>query len=356
MKPETKKTEQTQSSELKDLSPPPLPLRYKTCNLRVSIHCEGCKKKVKKILTTIEGVYRVDIDVKQNKVTVMGIAAPEILLRKLLKAGKNADLLPEILDPVVNKPVDPKENKSVGVDPKEKKKKKKEEKPEITDAATSSDSGKPESEKSDTAGECGSGDGGKTSDPVKEEKEDVIKKKDSVPVDSPSPLPAETTTPATAAAAAGEKKAEESSGNIGKKKKKKGQKVNTIANNPNGGPVRSQSLPPPITTPEADHDRPFSQNDGQHQILTNNNPPRHDAYPYPPPNYYAPQVMYGVSYNVAQPPLSVDAASYYTPPPPYSYAYMHPGYLPSDQNPYPSRPSDSFELFSDENPNGCSVM
>ncbi|CAH8381965.1 unnamed protein product [Eruca vesicaria subsp. sativa] len=341
MKPETKKTEQKQSPQVKDLTPPSLALPYKTCNLKVSIHCEGCKRKVKKILTSIEGVYRVDIDVKQNNVTVMGIVSPEILLKKLHKAGKNADLLPEIPDPVENKPHDPKENKPV--DPKKKNKKKKEEKPEITDKVASSGSDKPESEKPAGAGECSSGDSSEACVPVKEDK---CKKKDSAPADSPSPSPETAPTE--------EKKAEESSGSVGKKKKKKGQNMSSV-NNPNGGPGRTRSLPSPITTPAAeDHDRLINQPDG-HQMPTNNIAPRQDMYPYPP-SYYAPQVMYGVSYNVAQPPLSVDAASYYSHAPPHSYAYMHPGYLPPDQNPYPSRPSDSFELFSDENPNGCSVM
>lgn len=73
----------------------------------------------------VVGVYRVDIDVKQNNVTVMGIVSPEILLKKLHKSGKNADLLPVIPDPVENKPVDPKENKPVDQKRKIKRRKKK---------------------------------------------------------------------------------------------------------------------------------------------------------------------------------------------------------------------------------------
>lgn len=271
-------------------------------------------------------------------------AKAEILLKKLHKAGKNADLVPEIPDPVENKPHDP----------KKKNKKKKEEKSEITDKVTSPGSDKPESEKPDGAGKCSSGDNSEACVPVKEDKCEILKKKDSAPADSSLPSlvdsPASTESPAPTA----EKKAEESSGSVGKKKKKKGQSMSNV-NNPTGGPARTRSLPSPTTTPASeDHDRSNNQHDG-HQMLTNNITPRQDMYPYPP-NYYAPQIMYGVSYNVAQPPVSVDAASYYSPATPHSYAYMHPGYLPSDQNPYPSRPSDSFELFSDENPNGCSVM
>ncbi|CAH2046857.1 unnamed protein product, partial [Thlaspi arvense] len=334
MKPETKKSEQKQSTEVKDLPPPPVPLAYKTCNLKVSTHCDGCKRKFTSVTLAV-GVYRVDINVKQNKVTVMGIASPEILLKKLHKAGKTAYLLPEIpepVDPKENKPEDPKENKPVV--PKQKNKKKKKEEPEITNVSTSSGTDKPESGKPDGAGECSPGN----------EKKVVLKENDSVPVDSPSPPPVDSPAPTE------EKKAEESGGNVGKKKKTMGKRIN----NSTGGPVRTQSLPPPATTPEAGQDRPFNQNDG-HQILTNNNPPHDDMYPYPP-HYYAPQIMYGVSYNVAQSPPSLNGGSYYSPAPPHSHAYMHPGYLPSDQNLYHPRPSDSFELFSDENPNGCSVM
>ncbi|KAL2941012.1 Heavy metal-associated isoprenylated plant protein 36 [Bienertia sinuspersici] len=40
------------------------PLKYKTWVLKVSIHCEGCKRKVKRILHSIEGVYTIDVDAK----------------------------------------------------------------------------------------------------------------------------------------------------------------------------------------------------------------------------------------------------------------------------------------------------
>ncbi|KAL8530890.1 hypothetical protein ACS0TY_007788 [Phlomoides rotata] len=71
------------------------PLTYKTWILRVSIHCGGCRKKVKKVLQSIEGVYTIDIDSKQHKVTVTGNVDSGILIKKLTKSGKNADLWPE---------------------------------------------------------------------------------------------------------------------------------------------------------------------------------------------------------------------------------------------------------------------
>ncbi|KAK8960284.1 hypothetical protein KSP40_PGU001715 [Platanthera guangdongensis] len=80
------------------MAPPPagtdLP-EIQTVALKVSIHCEGCKKKVKKVLQRVEGVGRIDIDSKQNKVTVTGSANGESLIQKLCKYGKQAEIWPD---------------------------------------------------------------------------------------------------------------------------------------------------------------------------------------------------------------------------------------------------------------------
>ncbi|KAL3644782.1 hypothetical protein CASFOL_009962 [Castilleja foliolosa] len=68
------------------------PLQYKTWALRVSIHCVGCKKKVKKVLQSIEGVYKIEIDSKQHKVIIAGNVEAETLTKKLIKSGKQAEL------------------------------------------------------------------------------------------------------------------------------------------------------------------------------------------------------------------------------------------------------------------------
>ncbi|KAF7837235.1 heavy metal-associated isoprenylated plant protein 33-like [Senna tora] len=60
--------------------------------LKVSIHCEGCKHKVKKVLQKIDGVFTTEIDAEQGKVTVSGIVDPSILIKKLVKSGKRAEL------------------------------------------------------------------------------------------------------------------------------------------------------------------------------------------------------------------------------------------------------------------------
>ncbi|KAF8724574.1 hypothetical protein HU200_020839 [Digitaria exilis] len=60
--------------------------------LRVNIHCDGCKHKVKKLLQKIEGVYSVAIDVDNHKVSVTGDVDAETLIRKLTRGGKHAEL------------------------------------------------------------------------------------------------------------------------------------------------------------------------------------------------------------------------------------------------------------------------
>ncbi|KAK9945634.1 hypothetical protein M0R45_011138 [Rubus argutus] len=69
----------------KPVEEPPGSLKYQTWVLKVSIHCEGCKKKVKKVLQSIEGVYTITIDSQQHKVTVTGNVEAETLLKKLLR-------------------------------------------------------------------------------------------------------------------------------------------------------------------------------------------------------------------------------------------------------------------------------
>ncbi|GFY98728.1 heavy metal transport/detoxification superfamily protein [Actinidia rufa] len=74
------------------------PLKYQTWVLKVSIHCEGCKKKVKKVLQNMDGVYTTSIDSQQHKVTVTGNVDADTLIKKLQKSGKHAELWPEIFE------------------------------------------------------------------------------------------------------------------------------------------------------------------------------------------------------------------------------------------------------------------
>ncbi|CAM8988284.1 unnamed protein product [Rhodiola kirilowii] len=66
-------------------------LKIQTCVLKVHIHCDGCKNKVKKILQKIEGVYKIHIDSELGRVTVSGNVDPATMIKKLIKSGKHAE-------------------------------------------------------------------------------------------------------------------------------------------------------------------------------------------------------------------------------------------------------------------------
>lgn len=65
----------------------------KKTELKVSVHCcDGCKKKVRKALRSMEGVFKTEIDPLEPKVTILGNLDPQTLIKKLLKAGKQAEI------------------------------------------------------------------------------------------------------------------------------------------------------------------------------------------------------------------------------------------------------------------------
>ncbi|XP_077239902.1 uncharacterized protein LOC143880805 [Tasmannia lanceolata] len=68
-------------------------LKIQTWILKVNIDCYGCKKKVKKLLQKIDGVYTITMDSEQGKVIVSGNVDPSTLIKKLAKSGKHAELL-----------------------------------------------------------------------------------------------------------------------------------------------------------------------------------------------------------------------------------------------------------------------
>ncbi|KAL5053394.1 hypothetical protein RYX36_034076 [Vicia faba] len=55
-------------------------------------------EKVKKVLKCIDGVFTTTIDSQQHKVTVTGNVNVETLLKKLVRAGKPAEIWPESVD------------------------------------------------------------------------------------------------------------------------------------------------------------------------------------------------------------------------------------------------------------------
>ncbi|GLT90231.1 hypothetical protein SLE2022_081740 [Rubroshorea leprosula] len=340
----------------KEVEENPESLKYKTWVLKVSIHCEGCKKKVKKILTNIEGVYATDIDLRQQKVTVMGNVDSETLLKKLIKkTGKHAELWPEKADQKQKKQGKGKSKEkqsnpeSSGEETTHGAEEEKEtvtiEVPANQEPPKSSGGENGNSTSGGNAVKVSDGDGatGKVGVQVKEAKPEV-KQGVTSPAGS-QPLASES-----------EGGAEKSGGGSGgTKKKKKGQKGNTTSDVAEGeqssdAPPGTGSLPGNIQVQPVHPTVPPA---------ANHSPPHQHFGAYPSHYYTAP--VQAVSYNTTQPSSSY-TASYYSAPP--SYAYVHQGPMAEprpDHDPYPypytpSQSSDSFEMFSDENPNACSVM
>ncbi|KAF8387822.1 hypothetical protein HHK36_026483 [Tetracentron sinense] len=239
-------------------------LKYQTRVLKVSIHCEGCKRKVKKVLQSIDGVYTITIDSKQHKVIVTGNVNAETLIKKLVNSGKHAELWP------------------IKGDKKEK------------------EQGK--------------------------EKNNEKQKDPKSSADNQKKVPENIEVKPTGASAF-----KNSSGGQGKNSENTPVGFQNPAMDKKGGKIDGPTHPlGPATSP------------------FNLIPPHQQVYLYPPA-YRVP--VYVVSYNVAYPDASHGGSYYAMPPPPDTSTDTQPG----DYPPVPP-PSDSFEMFSDENPNGCSIM
>ncbi|GMJ07842.1 hypothetical protein HRI_004453400 [Hibiscus trionum] len=59
--------------------------------LKVNINCQGCNRRVKKLLRKIEGVFSVHIDEEHQVVKVTGKVDPTKLVKRLIKFGKHAE-------------------------------------------------------------------------------------------------------------------------------------------------------------------------------------------------------------------------------------------------------------------------
>ncbi|CAJ2640809.1 unnamed protein product [Trifolium pratense] len=70
-------------------------LNIETFVLKVHMHCQGCRIKVRKVLRKIEGVLKVDINAEEQIAIVTGIINPSTLVKKLAKLGKHAEILNE---------------------------------------------------------------------------------------------------------------------------------------------------------------------------------------------------------------------------------------------------------------------
>lgn len=313
------------------------------------------------------GVYNIDIDLRQHKVVVTGDVDSETLIKKLVKTGKHAELWPEAenkADPTTKKKKQPKTTEN------------KEQQQQQADPESSEESNQGTHTEKETVKLVVQHSQGNNineapptgptgvhfQEPKPEMKPTLIS-----PAGNPSPVTAEKKV--SIAVQVGNENENETSPPTneksgGKKKKKKGQKGNNNAGEHSG--VDAQA-----GTGSGSGSGSLGQGQGPDQVHVHfanpasESPPRHHHHPMYhqyPPHYYSPPV-YTVSHHTAYPSSSYSTA-YYTAPQPHSYAQVHyPGMgtemepPPYDSEMYASQPSNSsFEFFSDENPNACSVM
>ncbi|XP_073149514.1 protein SODIUM POTASSIUM ROOT DEFECTIVE 2-like [Henckelia pumila] len=91
---ETSKSETWKRDELCDVNPPSLSCpAEQVVVLKVSLHCRGCEKKMRKHISRMEGVTYFNIDFAAKKVTVAGKVTPLSVLSSISKV-KNAQLWP----------------------------------------------------------------------------------------------------------------------------------------------------------------------------------------------------------------------------------------------------------------------
>lgn len=75
-----------------------------TVNLKVRMDCEGCARKMKNVLSHLKGVKSVDVDLKQQKVTVTGFMEAKKVLAAAKATKKKVELWPYVPYSVVAHP------------------------------------------------------------------------------------------------------------------------------------------------------------------------------------------------------------------------------------------------------------
>lgn len=78
--------------------------QLQTVELKVRMDCEGCELKVRSALSSMKGVESVEINRKQQKVTVVGYAEASKVLKKAQSTGKKAELWPYVPYTLVSQP------------------------------------------------------------------------------------------------------------------------------------------------------------------------------------------------------------------------------------------------------------
>ncbi|KAF3456208.1 hypothetical protein FNV43_RR00858 [Rhamnella rubrinervis] len=311
------------------------PLKYQTWVLKVSIHCEGCKRKVKKVLQRIEGVYTTTIDSQQQRVTVTGNVDVQTLIKKLTKTGKHAEIMwPEKLTAG-------KENKSRKV-----KNGDKEKHPESSQSCRHDQN----LDDHDQRNQCNKVEANKLSSAININNESDAAKisrkgqreESNSEGKSPEESPPEENSPTMDHKGSGSDNGAGKNGS--KKKKRKGQKGN---NNDASSSGSTNAGKPAVTGSQT----PI---DGANQAVYNSqdlNHTRQSSYTYPSPGYYP--LVYVASYRTTHPSDSKLPCPSYNPSSPYTYPNTH---TESEMYGFRATSLGSFEIFSDENVNGCFIM
>ncbi|CAO2163461.1 unnamed protein product [Urochloa humidicola] len=81
--------------------------QFNTVELKVRMDCDGCELKVRNTLARMRGVESVEINRKQQKVTVKGFVEPQRVLRRTQSMRKRVELWPYVpyTNPYVAPPV-----------------------------------------------------------------------------------------------------------------------------------------------------------------------------------------------------------------------------------------------------------
>jgi hypothetical protein len=271
----------------------------------------------------IAGVFTTTIDPQQQKVTVTGNVAVETLIRKLAKAGKHAEVLPE------NLPGKGKDsNKAKNNKKSEQKNQETQQKQQNHSSANSTESNHSSVKKRGT----------ENAEKCKGESNSGNTKTKKLPEKSPA---------GGKGPEAENKGVQTGGGDSGKKKMKKVQNgggIGTGTGTGNNGLSSASSGAPAHIGSEF-------QYPGQVVGQVNLSPTRQQPYMFYPETCYPPLVQYA-TYNRLCPIGTMACPSYYVPPLPYMCSGL-------DRDPYhqfQSTPLIPFEFFSDENANGCSIM
>ncbi|KAG0462153.1 hypothetical protein HPP92_020629 [Vanilla planifolia] len=71
--------------------------QLQTVEIKVRMDCEGCERKVRRAVEGMNGVKSVELEAKQNKLTVTGFVDPQKVLKRVIrKTGKHAEPWPYV--------------------------------------------------------------------------------------------------------------------------------------------------------------------------------------------------------------------------------------------------------------------